>query len=72
MHRQYTTHIKQDAIITIRWYLATCFGRDRPSSGQLRTTIKVWDNGIPLSTIFTVPQLLFLVGLKMAGHGRNM
>jgi len=31
--------IKQDAIITIRWYFATCFGRDRPSSGQLRTTI---------------------------------
>ena len=30
MHRQYTTYIKQDAIITIRWYLATCFGRDRP------------------------------------------
>jgi len=33
--------IKQGAIITIRQYLATCFGRDRPSSGQLRTTIKV-------------------------------
>jgi len=41
MHRQYTTYIKQDAIITTRWYLATCFGRDRPSSGELRTTIKV-------------------------------
>jgi len=41
MHRQYTTYIKQDAIITIRLYLATCFGRDRPSSGQLRTIIKV-------------------------------
>ena len=40
MHRQYTTYIKQDAIITIRRYLATCFGRDRPSSGQLRTTMK--------------------------------
>ena len=34
MHRQYTTYIKQNAIITISWYLATCFGRDRPSSGQ--------------------------------------
>jgi len=32
---------KQDAAVTIRWYLATCFGRDRPSSGQLWTTIKV-------------------------------
>jgi len=32
---------RQDAIITIRLWLATCFGRDRPSSGQLRTTIKV-------------------------------
>ena len=41
MHHQYTTHIKQDELITIRWYLATCFGRNRPSSGQLRTTIKV-------------------------------
>ena len=39
-HRQYTTHIK-DAIITIRLYLATCFGRDRPSSGKLRTTINL-------------------------------
>ena len=28
---------RQDAIITIRLYLATCFGRKRPSSGQLRT-----------------------------------
>jgi hypothetical protein len=27
---------RQDAIITIRLYLATCFGRDRPSSGQPR------------------------------------
>ena len=29
MHRQYTTYIKQDAIIIIRLYLATCFGRNR-------------------------------------------
>jgi len=41
MHRQYTTYIKQAAIITIRLYLAACFGRDWPSSSQLRTTIKV-------------------------------
>ena len=27
---------RQDAIITIRLYLATCFGRKRPSSGQLK------------------------------------
>ena len=40
-HSQYTTYIKQDSIITIRWYLSTCFGCDRPSSGQLRTTTKV-------------------------------
>ena len=26
---------RQDAVITIRLYLATCFGRERPSSGQL-------------------------------------
>jgi len=44
MHHQYTTYIKQDAIITIRWYLATCFGRDRPSSGQIRTTIRYSKN----------------------------
>jgi len=30
----------QDAIITIGLYLATCFGHDRPSSGQLRTTLR--------------------------------
>jgi len=41
MNRQYTAYNKQDVIITIRLYLATCFGRDRPYSGQLRTTIKV-------------------------------
>jgi len=41
MHSQYTTYIKQDGLITIRLYLATCFGRDRPTSGRLRTTLKV-------------------------------
>jgi len=30
---------RQDEIITIRLYLATCFGRDRSSAGQLRTTV---------------------------------
>jgi len=35
MHRQYTTYIKQGAVIIIRWYLAICFGRERPSSGHL-------------------------------------
>jgi len=40
--RRHTKHTsKRDATITIRTYLAICFGRDRPSSGQLRTTIKV-------------------------------
>ena len=51
VHRQYTTYIKEDTIITIGWYLATCFGRDRPSSGRLRTTIlgavETVLNGIP-------------------------
>jgi len=31
---------RQDVIITIRLYVATCFGRDRPSSGQLRTILR--------------------------------
>jgi len=35
---------RQDAIITIRLYLATCFGRDRPSSGQVRTILKYSKN----------------------------
>jgi len=49
MHRQYTTYIKQDAIITVKLYLATCFGCDWPSSGQLRTTLRYSKN------IFTLP-----------------
>ena len=32
---------RQEAIITIRLYLATCFGRKRPSSGQFKNNIKV-------------------------------
>ena len=52
MHRQYTTYIRQDTIITIRLYLATCFGRDRPSSGKLRTTLRY--SGITLNLITTV------------------
>jgi len=58
MQRQYKTYIKQDAIIKIRSYLATCFGRKRPSSGQPRTILrysKIGLNGIPLSIIFTLP-----------------
>jgi len=36
-----TQHIsRQDAIIAIRLYLATCFGLDRPTSGQLRTILR--------------------------------
>jgi len=38
INKQHTS--RQDTIITIRLYLATCFGRDRPSSGQLRTTLR--------------------------------
>jgi hypothetical protein len=42
LHTVNTQHTsRQAAIITIRLHLTTCFGRDRPSSGQLRTTIKV-------------------------------
>ena len=33
---------RQDAIITIKLYLATCFGRKRPSSGKLRTILTLW------------------------------
>ena len=50
---------RQDAIITIRLYLATCFGSKRPSSGQLRTILRYsknstqWDHSA--DTIFTVP-----------------
>ena len=35
---------RQDAIITIKLYLATCFGRKRPSSGQLRTILRYSKN----------------------------
>ena len=41
MHRQYTTYIKQDAIITIRLYLVTWFGRNQLSSGQLLVGLKM-------------------------------
>ena len=36
---------RQDAIITVRFYLAKCFGRKRPSSGQLRTILRYSKNG---------------------------
>ena len=35
---------RQDAIIKIRLYLATCFGRNRPSSVQLRTILRYSKN----------------------------
>jgi len=35
---------RQGAIITIRLYLATCFGRDLPSSGQVRTIVRYSEN----------------------------
>ena len=34
---------RQDAIITIRLYLATCFNCERPSSGQLRTILRYFN-----------------------------
>jgi len=40
-----TQHIsRQDAIITVRLYLATFFGRKRSSSGQLRTILRYSKN----------------------------
>jgi len=35
---------RQDAIITIRLYLATCFGRKWPSSGKLKTILRYSKN----------------------------
>jgi len=42
---------RQDAIITIRLYLATCFDRNRPSSGQLRTILRYSKNSTQLDPI---------------------
>jgi len=66
---------RPDAIITIRLYLATCFGRRRPSAGQLRTILRYSINSIqwnPIEYYFYCTLILFLVGLQMAGYGRNM
>ena len=114
---------RQDTIIKIRLYLSTSFGRNRPSSGQLRTILRYsknsaqWDpisftlkfNKIwkfllmtkaveqygkmvklnlhvlysGLTMVHTIIvcyicqqqsgiRLSFLVGLNMAGYGRNM
>jgi len=41
---QYTTYIKTRCNNTIRLYLATCFCRNRPSSGQLRTILRYSKN----------------------------
>jgi len=35
---------RQDAVNTTRLYLATCFGRKRPSSGELRTILRYSKN----------------------------
>ena len=35
---------RQDAIITIRLYMAKCVGRKRPSSSQLRTILRYGKN----------------------------
>ena len=43
---------RQDALITIRLYLATCFGRNRPSSGQLRTILRCSKNSTQWDPIF--------------------
>jgi len=46
---------RQDAVITIRLYLATCFGRNRPSSGQLRTILRYSKNSTQWDPIsFTI------------------
>ena len=44
--------LRQDAIITIRLYVATCFGRKRPSSGQLRTILRYSKNIVTVIKIF--------------------
>ena len=80
---------RQDAITTVRLYLATRSGRNRPSSGQLRTTLRYSKNSILfflyLNIVLSWPEdsrlwpkhfyctlILFLVGLKVAGYGRNI
>ena len=58
---------RQDAIVTIRLYLATCFGHKQPSSGQLRTILRYskistqWD---PISFTFKLDKIwkfLFMI-----------
>ena len=50
---------RQDAIITIRFYLATCFGHKRPSSGQLRKILRYSKNSTQRDPIsFTLKQVL--------------
>jgi len=48
---------KRDAVITIRLYLATCFGRKRPSSGQLGTILRYSKNSIQLGPISSTLKL---------------
>jgi len=43
--------LRQGAIITIRLYLATCFGRKLPPSGQLRTILRYSKNGTQWDSI---------------------
>jgi len=46
---------RQYALITVRLYLATCFGRKHPSSGQLRTILRYTKNSTQWDPIsFTI------------------
>ena len=58
---------RQDAIITIRLYLATRFGRKRPSSGQLRTTLRYSKNSTQWNTISSTFYQVFNVN-EMGSH----
>ena len=64
---QHTSRL--DGIITIRLYLATCFGRDRPSSGQLRTILKYSKDSTqrdPISFMLNVSGWFVFVELKIS------
>jgi len=66
---------RQDTIIIMRLYLATCFDRNRPSSGQLRTILRYSKNSTewdPIGYYFYCTLILFLVDLKVANYGLNM
>ena len=72
VNTQHTT--RQDPIITIRLYLATCFGRDRPSSGPPRTTLRYSKNQYSMGSHFVHINLhkkcKFLFMIETAEYGK--